>query len=114
MAFSVVVPCSVSSRRTVGKFRFSDGFLDEGSNVAEWLTSDEDSTRMISVFGCGLSALPRDGIPNSVCVVEDSLISYTYFMLISTVLTSLGIRRMLLYLSSDDSTTSLFVGRSSW
>ena len=64
---------------------FSDRFLDEDSNVAEWLTSDEDSTRMVSVFGCGLSALPKDGIPNSVCVVEDSLIStavsYTHLTL---------------------------------
>ena len=83
---------------------FSDGFLDEDSNVAEWLTSDEDSTRMVSVFGCGLSALPRDGVPNSVCVVEDSLIS--------TVLTSSGIQRMLLYLFGDDSSIS-FARRSS-
>ena len=80
MAFSDVVPFSASSGGTAAKFRLSDGFLDEDSNVAECLTSDEDSTRMASVFGCGLSALPKDGIPNSACVVEDSLIS--------TVLTS--------------------------
>ena len=69
---------------------FSDGFLDEDLNVAEHLVSGEDSTRLISVFGLGLLAWPRDGVPNSVDICEDSTNS-------TFVLTSSGPRRMLIY-----------------